>query len=212
MTAQQLTVAFRLADFGAPMRSEPSRAAGRFHRSDQVEPTQYACLHPLGPWAEYLRAHDLREPEQVSFIRQRVWALRVDLEPLTEVTFENAELHGISPAALVGRAYRPCQALADRLRAEGARGLMVPSAALPGTKNIVLFGARQSAPYLVDPVSLVDVPASLTAERARPMRALAEATRFRNIRAHPALRAAQHGKRFEFREPPLVGLSSGRPG
>ena len=30
--------------------------AGRFHRMTEDIPTQYLCLHPLGPWAEFLRA------------------------------------------------------------------------------------------------------------------------------------------------------------
>lgn len=196
-----MTVAYRLAAFGRPMRSEPSRAEGRFHRADQFEPTQYACLHPLGPWAEYMRAHDLRGDEQVTMIRQRVWALRIDLEPLTRVTFENSETFGLSPAQLVGDNYRPCQALADSLRAEGARGMSVPSAALPGTENLVLFGARASSPYLLEPVSMIDVPASMIADAARPMPALADRTRFRRARSHAQLRAIERGEAFRFREP-----------
>lgn len=196
-----MTVAYRLADFDRPLRSEPNRVPGRFHRADQFEATQYACLHPLGPWAEYLRAHDLRRPEQSLMIRQRVWALRVDLEPLTRVTFENAELHGITPAQLVGAEHAACEALADRLRAEGARGLIVPSAALPGTENVVLFGARASAPYLVDPVALIDVPAAMTADAARPAMTLTESVRFRRTRAHAQLRAFERGERFRFVEP-----------
>ena len=44
----------------------------------------------------------------------------------------------------------------------------MPSAALPGTDNVVLFGERATAPYLVEPLSRVDVPASLTADGGRP--------------------------------------------
>lgn len=197
-------MAYRLAAFGRPLRSEPSRVAGRFHRADQFEPTQYACLHPLGPWAEYLRTHDLRTQEQIATIRQRVWALRIDIEPLTRVDFENAETFGLSPAQLVADNLRHCQELADRLRAEGARGMIVPSAALPGTENVVLFGARASAPYLLEPQSLVDVPASMAADSAQPMPALTDHTRFQRTRTHAQLRAIERGEDFRFAEPSVV--------
>lgn len=196
-----MAVAYRVAAFGRPLRGEPSRIEGRFHRADQFEPTQYACLHPLGPWAEFMRAHDLRTQEQVAMIRQRAWALQIDLEPLTRVSFETTEAFGVSPAQLVGDDYRPCQALADSLRAEGARGMIVPSAALPGTENVVLFGARASAPHLLEPVSLIDIPASMVADNARPIPALTDCTRYRRAGTHAELHAIKRGEEFRFVEP-----------
>ncbi|MGH7080644.1 MAG: RES family NAD+ phosphorylase, partial [Acetobacteraceae bacterium] len=41
-----------------------------------------------------------------------------------------------------GGAQQPTQDLADRMRAAGSQGIIVPSAALPGTESLVLFGIR----------------------------------------------------------------------
>lgn len=195
-----LVAAYRLASWRRPLRTEPSRVAGRFHRMTEDVPTQYLCLHPLGPWAEFLRASDLRTPDQLALVRHRTWVLRVDLDGLPRVGFAEAASHGLRPGDLVSDDLRACHRLADRLRADGAPGAIVPSAALPGTENVVLFGERAAAPYLVEPVSGVDVPASLTADGGRPPLGLLERVRRRGA-PHAALEAWRAGEPFRFPEP-----------
>lgn len=174
--------------------------AGRFHDPVEEAPTQYLCLHPLGPWAEFLRGHDLRALEQLRVVSQRVWALRLDLDGLVHVGFDDAQAQGLRPGDLVSDDHRACRRLARRCRAAGAPGLVVPSAALPGTLNVVLFGPRVSAPYLVDPLGPLDVPAAITADGARPPDGLLDLVRFRGS-PHPALEAHRAARRFAFREP-----------
>jgi RES domain len=195
-----LTVAYRLASWRRPLRTEASRVAGRFHRVTEESPTQYVCLHPLGPWAEFLRAVDLRRREQLAMVRQRTWALRLDLAGVVRIGFAEAADHGVRPGDLVSDDHRACHRLADRLRAAGVPGAIVPSAALPGTENVVLFGERAAAPYLVDPVSAVDVPASLTADGGRPPLGLLERVRRRGV-PHAALEAWRAGEELRFAEP-----------
>jgi hypothetical protein len=197
---EAVTVAFRLASWGRPLRTEASRVPGRFHRPAEEEPTQYLCLHPLGPWAEFLRGNDLRAPEQARVVSQRVWALRLDLAGLVKVGFEDAARHRARPGDLVSDDYRACHRLARRLRQDGARGMVVPSAALPGTLNVVLFGARVSAPYLVDPLGALDVPAAITADGGRPPEGLLRLVRFRGD-SHAALEAHRAGRPFRHQEP-----------
>ena len=79
-------------------------------------------------------------------------------------------------------------------------GLIVPSAALPGTQNIVLFGARVASGYLARPLSALDVPASITAEAGRPPESLPEIVRYRG-EPHPELVAHELGRPFRFTEP-----------
>src|SRR5712691_8607339 len=43
------------------MRWTDFRGAGQYNK-EGVGPTQYMCLHPLGPWAELLRGEDRRQP------------------------------------------------------------------------------------------------------------------------------------------------------
>jgi RES domain len=192
-------VAYRHASYATPLRTVPSAQPGRYHRGDEPEPTQYLCLHPLGPLAELVRAHDLRSRDQLYAVATRTWALRIDLDGLLELTFENAPEHGVGAGDLVADNPLACRRLAHRLRRE-VPGLVVPSAALPGTRNVVLFGARVASPYLVEAVGAVDVPASVTADGARPLLGLVERVRFRG-RRHAELEAWRRGTRFEFTEP-----------
>jgi hypothetical protein len=193
-------VAYRLASWLRPLRTEPSRVAGRFHRVTEESPTQYVCLHPLGPWAEFLRGSGLATPEQLASVRHRTWALRIDPAGLLRIGFAEAADHGLRPGDLVSDDLRACHRLADRLRAAGVAGAIVPSAALPGTGNVVLFGERAAAPYLLEPLSRVDVPASLTADGGRPPLGLLERVRRRGA-AHAALEAWRAGEPFRFLEP-----------
>jgi RES domain-containing protein len=195
-----LVAGYRLASWRRPLRTEPSRVAGRFHRVTEDSATQYLCLHPLGPWAEFLRGSDLRTAEQLALVRHRTWALRLDLGGLLRIGFDEAGGYGLRPGDLVSDDHRACHRLADRLRADGAPGAIVPSAALPGTDNVVLFGERAAAPYLVEPLSAVDVPASLTADGGRPPLGLLDRVRRRGS-SHAALEAWRSDEPFRFAEP-----------
>jgi hypothetical protein len=192
-------IAYRHADYGTPLRVVPAIQGARYHRGTEAEPTQYLCEHPLGPFAELMRNHDLRTDAQVLSLRVRTWALKVDIEDLPQITFENAGDFGIGAADLVADNPEPCRALAERLRPDVA-GVVVPSGALPGTRNVVLFGPRVAEPYLVEPISPIDVPAGITAHGARPVRTLIGIVRYHRDR-HRALEAWRRGDSFFFEEP-----------
>ena len=192
-------VCYRFASYATPLRTVPAWQPARFSRGDEDEPTQYLALHPLGPLAELMRNADLRSDEQLRVVSTRTWALEVPLDDLPEITFDNAEQFAISPEELVGDDHGPCQELAGRLRAE-IPGAIVPSAALPGTRNIVLFGPRVAAPYLSRPVSTLDIAASITADGAHPPQSLRARVRFVG-EVHPALDAWRDGSDFRFMEP-----------
>lgn len=193
-------IAYRLANYGNPLRTEAARRPARYHTGTEASPTQYLCLHPLGPFAEFVRSNSLERPEQVRHIHERTWTLRVSIESLPEITFGGASRRGLEAADLVSDDYSACQRIATALRVAGVPGLIVPSAALPGTRNIVLFGPRVGAPYLLDPVSAIDVPAGITAHRGRPPASLLERVCFVGQR-HAALDAWAKGGEFTFEEP-----------
>jgi RES domain-containing protein len=192
-------VAYRQAGYGNPLRTEPARRPARYHAGSEETPTQYLCLHPLGPFAELMRAHDLRAEEQLRHVRARTWALRIEVDDLAEISFDSATDFGIEPAALVGDDQKACRELGASLRTS-LPGIVVPSAALPGTKNIVLFGPRVGSPYLLPRAGAVDVPASITAEGGRPLSSLIGRVRFRGTK-HADLVAWLRGEPFEFEEP-----------
>lgn len=193
-------VCFRFASYATPLRTVPAWQPARFSRADEDDPTQYLALHPLGPLAELMRGHELRSAAQLQTIRTRTWVLHVPLDDLPEITFNNAEQYEITAERLVGDDHGPCQELAARLRAKQLPGVIVPSAALPGTRNVVLFGARVAAPYLTRPVSTLDIPSGITADGARPPASLAALVRFPGD-THAGLEAWRSAAHFTFAEP-----------
>lgn len=192
-------ICYRFAAYATPLRTVPASQPARFNLGDEDEPTQYLSLHPLGPLAELMRNADLRTPEQVRAVRVRTWAVDVPLDELPQISFDNADGFEITAEELVRDDRSACQQLAGRLRGQ-TPGVIVPSAALPGTQNVVLFGPRVAAPYLTEPVSTLDIPASMTAADARPLVSLLDIVRFLGDR-HPALEAWQRGTNFPFVEP-----------
>jgi hypothetical protein len=181
-------VAYRHAAYDSPWWVIPSAREGRFNRVREEDPTQYLALHPLGPTAELLR-HQLRGPhlDQADMISANLWVVLVDSEQLIEVTFDNCDsLYGITPEELVGDDYSPTQALSTRLRRDGVRGFTVPSAALPGTENLILFGPRVAHPYLQVPVTPEECQTGHLTDGARPAAEIVPLVRFEGA-PHSAL-------------------------
>jgi hypothetical protein len=174
-------VAFRIAGRDTPFWANPNRNAYRFNRRDQ-DATQYLALHPLGPWAEYLRGSERRTSALLGDLRARMWVVRIpdELEELV-VGFDEARTFGLEPDDLVSDDHARCQAFADELRAEptAPRLLRVPSAALPGAENLVILGPRVAIPWSVDSLDESELSASVSADDARPPSALLPLVRFR---------------------------------
>lgn len=177
-------ICYRQADYLTPVRaSQAQRRPGRFHRGTEDEPTQYFCLHPLGPHAEAMRRFGTRLREAARHLDLRTWVLNVPDDGLIELDFDER---------WVADEWGACQDLGDQLRQSGAPGLIAPSAALPGTKNVVLFGPFSASPYDL-PVRRGELPASITGEHGAALATLVELVRFRGD-PHP-------GPDFVFREP-----------
>lgn len=192
-------VAYRIATWDTPLRVNPNRSAGRFNESGSPS-TQYLGLHPLGPWAEYLRSNDLRDLGNLAEHRLRIWALRVDLSLATRIDFSTATHFDLSrPDDLIADDHSACRALAERLRTDphGPQSIIVPSAALPGTENLVIFGERTQIPYSWEPLSAVDIPACVIAERSQPPPAIVPLVRYRG-EPHSAFEAWQAGRGYRF--------------
>lgn len=192
--------AYRVANYRTPARDVPSADPGRFH--DEHSPaTQYFGLHPLGPAAEIIRHARIERVEQVRSLQLRVWALRLDLpDDFRRLTFDSAADLGLAPEALISDDYTACQESAARARGEGWPGFVFPSAALPGTENIVVFGERVAIPYLALPVEDWEIPASMAVSYGIAPEDLHGLTR-RFGQPHPAFDAWQNSEPYEFEEP-----------
>jgi hypothetical protein len=161
--------AYRHAAYDTPWWAFPSSRPGRFHRAG-VTTVQYLCLHPLGPAAELLR-HQVGPTGDPDEVLLNLWAATVQdgtEDEVVRVDFPDCARYGLTADQLVGDDYGPTVALAEQLRADGAGGMIVPSAALPGTDNLVLFGARVLHPYLFAPFSPEEVPTGHLSDGARP--------------------------------------------
>lgn len=195
--------AFRLSDWDTPAPPSPSRVSGRWHRAGEWV-AHYWCLHPHTPWAELLRAEGINDVEDAQLVRRRLWAGRIlDLVP-REVTFEAADGLGVTAADLVSEDWTACQQLAERLIDQDVTAIVAPSAALPGTMNLVLFGDRVlttwDAPAFEGFDSSYEIPAAVVAEHAQGQAELLPLVRHRGT-PHPGLEAWREGDDFLYEQP-----------
>ena len=160
-------ICFRLANYETPLWSVENFSAGRYNEPDAGF-TQYLSLHPLTPWAELLRNEDRRTRERAVLMRYPLWAIRVLLEEEPFVlTFDNADEFGLTAEDLVADDHGPCRALAQAFRQNGPQAFPAPSAALPGTTNLVVLEPRVLAPWNQIPLDEVDWPGRMEWSRER---------------------------------------------
>ena len=116
----------------------PAPAPARWHRSGDPWPL-YASLEPATAWAEWSAATGgAIDPNDET---RRLWTLDVEQLPVVDLRDPAArKALGVDLGSLTG-AWDAPQALAERLRALGAQGAVVPSAARPDAWNLVVFPA-----------------------------------------------------------------------
>jgi RES domain-containing protein len=201
-------IAFRLANYETPLWSVENFSAGRYNESDSGF-TQYLSLHPLTPWAELLRNEDRPTRGRALLMRYPLWAVRVQLGgPPFELTFDNAGDFGLSAEDLVADEHGPCRALAQAFREGGPKAFTAPSAALPGTTNLVVLEPRVLAPWNQVPLDDVDWPGSLASQEGRCPEGLWDLVHYRATgMKHAALEAWENGKDFVFDEPEVSSVS-----
>jgi hypothetical protein len=197
-------IAFRLANYETPLWAIENFAAGRYNAPDTGF-TQYLSLHPLTPWAELLRNEDRRTREQAVLMRYPLWALRLQFdEPPLELTFDTAGQFGLNAEDLVGDDHGPCRALAQAFRDGGPKAFIAPSAALPGTKNVIVLEPRVLVPWNQVPIDEIDWPGSLASQDGRCPEGLWDLVHYRAPGTkHAALEAWENGEDFTFEEPPV---------
>lgn len=183
---------FRATSYDVPLWVNPNRRHGRWNIAWNGC-TQYFCLDAEAPHAEMLRAEDLRTDADAAMFRTTLWQARVDEGAIVDYgTFDKAEAAGFPAEALVEDDHERCQAEAERLRSFGVRGLLSPSAALPGSVNLTLFGPRVQVDWTTDVQLASMLPVQRIAEGSAPS-GLVSRTRFYG-QPHAALaeyRAAQ---------------------
>lgn len=161
-------VAFRYSNYDTPFWVRPNSDDGRWHKFGD-EPTQYLSTTVEGAWAELIRTAEITSEPEVALIRMPMWAAQVHLKRLADYgTFERAATAGFPPDALVDEDYSRCQDEGRRLREAGFQGILSPSAALPGTTNLTVFGPRIASSWNARPVLASSIPATEIAVGSPP--------------------------------------------
>jgi hypothetical protein len=128
----------------------PDQESGRWHRKGEHN-AQYLARSPLGAWAECVRYYSLRSADQARHMRRNLWLVFVRETRIADLsTFDRYDACGLDPAIAVDPDHGRSQALADDLRTAGFRGVLSPSAALPGVVNLTLFGKRYECVLATD--------------------------------------------------------------
>lgn len=163
-TAAADLVAFRWSSYDVPFWARPNTRPGRWNRLGD-EATQYWSLSPEACWAELIRHEDLHSEDELDLIRVPFWVCRVSCMMLVDFSDpQTRDDHDIGEDELVGDDYRPCQDLGASVRARGlAVGVVAPSAALPGHRNLTLFGPRRPITWGRQPALASAIPTAQAA-------------------------------------------------
>lgn len=163
----------------------PCQESGRWHRLGERY-AQYFSLSPHGAWSELIRYASIRSETRAREQERHLWLAYVDETEIADLsTFEKWRDCGLDPRVALA-AHEPCQNIADELLAAGFRGVLAPSAALPGAVNLTIFGERYEKPLRAqwaqwaNPDRGTWIPVSQVASRAAPPMELIQETCFRN--------------------------------
>src|SRR4051794_10014699 len=201
-------VTFRLANYETPLWSVENFSAGRYNHADSGH-TQYLSLHPMTPWAELLRNEDRRTRDRALLMRYPLWALRVQLadDPL-DLHFDSAPAYGLDPEDLVADDHGPCRALAEAFRAGGPNAFFAPSAALPGTTNLVVLEPRVLTSWSIEPIDDQDWPGCLASQDGRCPEGLWNHVHYRGAGTpHAGFDAWSRDDEYIFEEPAVTTAS-----
>jgi hypothetical protein len=161
-------IAHRYSSYDTPFWVRENSQPGRWHRRGDG-PTQYLSLSTDGAWAELIRNEELRAEDEVAMVSVSMWAVLIGGGVIADYSsFEHAERLGFEPAALVSEDYEQCQNEGARLRRAGFSGVIAPSAALPGTLNVTLFGARMMSTWDRPSFLASSIPATIITKGAPP--------------------------------------------
>lgn len=204
-------ILYRAVMHQTPLWGSPNTSDGRYNVAGDGPPTQYLCFHPHTTWAEQLRNLRITTAEGCRAMRYPVWAIRafVDEDPV-EIDFDNVADWGLEPHDLVSDDRAACRVLARRLFEEGVGAFIAPSAALPGTRNLVVLREAVVSEYHLSPVDpIVDWPTALVEQGGRCPEGLWDQVHHRGAgaRSHAGLAAWESGDVYGYEQPLVTGTS-----
>jgi RES domain len=133
---------FRAGDRRFPfLWATSEQPPGRWHDTGEG-PCHYLASTAKGAWAEVVRHEEITDADDLADLELTLWAVEA---------FRPLDVPKLDTAALTGgpESYPACQDEARRLRAEGALGLVAPSAAVMSGR-IEQYGVGPGGRYLVE--------------------------------------------------------------
>jgi RES domain-containing protein len=192
-------VVFRATTYDTPLWVSPNSRQGRWSHPQDGTIAQYMALDVAGALAEMVRSENLRTYEEARELRVSIWELRVDEGAIVDFSSPRlAEEQGFAWEELLSDRWDECQAEGREIATAGGRGVLAPSASLPGSRCLTLFGPRTEIAWSAEPRLAIQIP-SRHILRGEPGTGLVRDTRFFGD-AHPELTGAtNHGhERFEW--------------
>jgi RES domain-containing protein len=140
-------VYFRYSSYDVPFWVRPNTTEERWNGAEDG-PTQYLSATTDGSWAELIRNENLRSESDLTLVQIGLWQARIGEAGIADYRdFKTAEKAGLDADVLVDDDQTRCRMEGRRLRQAGFRGVLYPSAALPGETNLALFGPRILLPW-----------------------------------------------------------------
>jgi RES domain-containing protein len=171
-------IAYRATTYDTPLWVSPNSRPGRWSRPEDETVAQYCSLDVASAVAEMVRYEGLREIDQARELRVGIWELRIDEGAIVDYSVPaRAEEQGYAWEPLVSDSWRECQAEGLRIVEAGGRGVLGPSAALPGGIALTLFGPRTEIAWRAEPSLSIQVPARRILQ-GQPGDHLVSSTRF----------------------------------
>ncbi len=156
-------VGFRYSSYDVPFWVRPNTRAQRWNVT-LAGPTQYWSSSADGAWAEHIRFNDIRTEAELDEVRIPIWVCRLSSTGLLDLReTEVRDRYDLTLGDLTADGWNACQRAATAMRAQGIRGILSPSAALPNATNITLYGPRRAIAFDRRPALASAVPAAIVA-------------------------------------------------
>lgn len=153
-------VVYRATTYDTPLRVSPNTRPGRWSHPEDGTIAQYCSLDVASAMAEMVRGEDLRDIADAKELRVSVWEMKIDEGAIVDYsTPDRAAGQGFAWEPLIANAWTACREEGLRIRGAGGRGVLSPSAALPGGLALTLFGPRTEIAWQANPSLSVQVPA-----------------------------------------------------
>lgn len=172
-------VVYRATTYDTPLWVSPNSRPGRWSHPGDRTIVQYCTLDVASAIAEMVRNENLQTVEEARQLRVGIWELRVDEGAIADYSTPTlAEEQGFAWDSLIDDSWDECQAEGHRIRAEGGRGVLAPSAAFPQGLTLTLFGPRTEISWKAESSLSIQVPARHILHGASPGDGLVRDTRF----------------------------------